>query len=93
MPYIKVDDRKKFKAVMFPFLVSAELNRLTAGELNYLFTKIIDRQLDNANYARYNEIIGALECCKLELYRRMLIPYEDKKKKENGDVYTQNSDD
>ena len=93
MPYIKVDDRKKFKAVMCPFLVSAELNRLTAGELNYLFTKIIDRQLDNANYARYNEIIGALECCKLELYRRMLIPYEDKKKKENGDVYTQNSDD
>jgi len=72
---------------MFPFLVSAELNRLTAGELNYLFTRIIDRQLDNANYARYNELIGALECCKLELYRRMIVPYEDKKKKDNGDVY------
>jgi hypothetical protein len=77
---------------MVPFLVSAELNRLTAGELNYLFTRIIDRQLDNANYARYNEIIGALECCKLELYRRMIVPYEDKKKKENGDVYTNSTE-
>ena len=92
MPYIKNEDRKKFKAVMFPFLVSAELNRLTAGELNYLFTRIIDRQLDGANYARYNEIIGALECCKLELYRRLLCPYEDKKKKENGDVYTNSTE-
>ena len=87
MPYIDQKSRAKFKAVMFPFLVSAELNKLTAGELNYLFTRIIDRQLDNANYARYNEIIGALECCKLELYRRMIVPYEDNKKKENGDVY------
>jgi hypothetical protein len=92
VPYIKLDDRKKFKAVMFPFLVSAELNRLTAGELNYLFTRIIDRQLENANYARYNEIIGALECCKAELYRRMVVPYEDKKKKENSDVYTNSTE-
>jgi hypothetical protein len=72
--------------------VSAELNRLSAGDINYLFTAIIDRQLTNANYARYNEIIGALESCKLELYRRMIVPYENKKIKENGDVYTQNSD-
>jgi len=92
MPYIDQKSRAKFKAVMFPFLVSAELNKLTAGELNYLFTRIIDRQLDNANYARYNEIIGALECCKLELYRRMIVPYEDKKKKENCDVYTNSTE-
>jgi hypothetical protein len=88
MPYIKLEDRKKFKAVMFPFLVSAELNRLTAGELNYLFTRIIDRQLDNANYARYNEIIGALECCKMELYRKKIAKYEDFKEKENGTVWS-----
>jgi len=87
MPYVDQKTRAKFKAVQFPFKVSAELNRLSAGEINYIFSWIINRQLDNANYARYNEIIGALECCKIELYRRILIPYEDKKKKENGDVY------
>jgi len=32
-------------------------------------------------------VIGALEACKLEFYRRAVVPYEDKKIKENGDVY------
>ena len=87
MPYIKRETKRKFQAVQLPFKLQADLNRLNAGELNYLITWIINRQLDDANYARYNEIMGALECCKLELYRRMIAPYEDKKIKENGDVY------
>ena len=32
--------------------------------------------------------MGALECAKLELYRRVAAPYEDVKIMENGDVYT-----
>ena len=39
------------------------------------------------NYARFNEMIGVLECCKLELYRRVISNYEDKKMRQNGDVY------
>jgi len=31
--------------------------------------------------------VGVLECAKMELYRRVAAPYEDKKKEENGDVY------
>lgn len=37
--------------------------------------------------SKKSEIIGALECCKLELYRRIAAPYEDIKIGENGDVY------
>jgi hypothetical protein len=33
------------------------------------------------------DIAGALECCKLEFYRRVAVPYEDQKIKSNGDVY------
>jgi len=33
------------------------------------------------------DAIGALECAKLELYRRVAAPYEDTKIAENGDVY------
>lgn len=36
---------------------------------------------------RYADIQGALECCKLEFYRRVAVPYEDRKIKLNGDVY------
>lgn len=32
------------------------------------------------------EIIGALEATKLEIYRRLIGPYEDTKLKKNGDV-------
>jgi hypothetical protein len=38
-------------------------------------------------YAHLNEVIGALECAKLELYRRIAVPYEDQKITESGDVY------
>jgi hypothetical protein len=32
-------------------------------------------------------MIGALECAKLELYRRLASPYEDLKIADNGDIY------
>lgn len=62
---------------------------LKAGDLNYLLTMDCLEYL-SANkecYQTYNDIIGALESCKLEFYRRMVLPYENKKARENGDVY------
>jgi len=60
-----------------------------AGQLNYAFTKQALRYLylEGESYQTYNDIIGALESCKLEFYRRAVAPYEDKKIQENGDVY------
>jgi len=62
---------------------------ITAGELNYCITRLCDRYLSESKhkYTDYNEIIGVLECAKLEFYRRLIVPYEDQKKEENGDVY------
>lgn len=63
-----------------------------AGELNYVITDLIDNylyfQYPVTSYVALNEVIGVLECVKLELYRRIAAPYEDKKMAENGDVYT-----
>jgi hypothetical protein len=60
------------------------------GELNYLITKLIDLYLQDKGlkYKNINEVIGVLECAKLELYRRIAGPYEDKKIVSNGDVYS-----
>ena len=62
---------------------------LNSGELNYSFTMLIKDYLFNQGecYQTYNDIIGALEGAKLELYRKKIVPYENKKIKENGDVY------
>lgn len=58
------------------------------GELNYEITRMIQLYLrGERSYAIFNEVIGVLECAKLELYRRMVAPYEDQKCAENGDVY------
>ena len=64
-----------------------------AGELNYLVTRLCDAFLmrTGLSYKNINQAIGALECAKLELYRRVASPYEDRKAIQNGDVYIVNS--
>lgn len=60
------------------------------GELNYQFSKLVNDFIANRglSYSVINELIGALECAKLEVYRRVAAPYEDKKALANGEVYT-----
>lgn len=80
MPYIHKSQR-------FP-LDARHRAPLTVGELNYAVTCLINDWLrERVGYAEINEAIGVLECAKLELYRRIAAPYEDKKIAENGDVY------
>jgi hypothetical protein len=64
------------------------------GELNYVITHAIDAYIAHRGlkYETLNAIVGALECAKLELYRRVAAPYEDTKIDSNGDVYTTRTD-
>jgi hypothetical protein len=39
------------------------------------------------SYQTINDIVGALEGAKLEFYRRVAVPYEESKRRINGDVY------
>ena len=61
----------------------------TEGELNYVLTLVIMDFLSRTKkkYSDFNAVVGVLECCKQEFYRRMVAPYEDKKIKENGDAF------
>lgn len=80
MPYISKERRNEVMDTLAP---------LTSGELNYAITMLCQFYLENEGYryTTYNEVIGALECAKLEMYRRQIAPYEDEKMKESGDVY------
>jgi hypothetical protein len=82
MPYIKKVDRIA--------LESPHSYVSGPGALNYLITQLINRYLGDHDPVRYqtiNDIVGALEGAKMELYRRVAVPFEDLKRKENGDVY------
>ena len=78
MPYVKNENRHRRGAAA------------NAGELNYRLTCEIIAFLglnQPVKYEHLNAAIGALEACKLELYRRLVVPYEDVKIEQNGDVY------
>lgn len=68
----------------------AEYKAVRPGDLNYIITKLLlesfGSKLQQLRYSDYNEIIGLLESCKLEFYRRQVGPYEDTKKEQEGDV-------
>lgn len=94
MPYIKEYSRTKLDPHIDGVL--DELGMLgdsggigyAVGELNYVFTTLLDSALGaNPKYADYNAALGVLEAVKLELYRRVVAPYEDEKLAENGDVF------
>jgi hypothetical protein len=79
MPYITKEIREL-----------AKTSPTMPGELNFAISTLIDNYITTAgglNYGNINEVIGVLECAKLELYRRLAAPYEEIKKAQNGDVY------
>lgn len=88
MPYIKQEDKEHFALAVHQLAIAMD-NDVTAGDLNYLFTKIAQYYLGvhGKSYQNINDVIGALEGAKLEFYRRLVAPYEDGKACENGDVY------
>ncbi len=91
MPYINPEDRPNYDVVikeMVEDLYHSGDN--WRGNLNYAISSIISALIERhggPRYSQINDIVGVLECIKLELYRRVAAPYEDLKAEENGDVY------
>lgn len=80
MPYLTPEGRE--------FVDGGNVPR-TAGELNYaLCTLAMDYWSCNGlSYQTINDVIGALESAKAELYRKVVQVYEDRKADANGDVF------
>ena len=87
MPYVRQEDRTEH---LVDAAVTGAGEVVGVGQLTYLLVAtcaeymIINSQ--PFSYALFAEVIAALECAKLELYRRIGTPYEERKKQENGDV-------
>lgn len=89
MPYIKKQDRTHYDQLIDDAVETLTNSNGTAiaGDINYVISSILWKIFEkNKNYATANGLIGVLECIKLEMYRRQVAPYEDKKVIENGDV-------
>ena len=91
MPYIKPEIRNELDEEISAlsekvFRLYKNEGRDRDGMLNYAFTKLLLQCYPSVSYKVYNEMIGVLECCKLELYRKQIAPYEDQKSFDNGPV-------
>ena len=88
MPYIDKSARGVIETQMRLPLID------NAGQLNYCMTRLAQHYLEcqagvtgEYRYQHFNDIVGAMECCKAELYRRLIAKLEDRKCELNGDVF------
>lgn len=86
MPYIPANDRD-FLNHRYGLEDKAPI--MTVGELTYVLTKVVEghRKRQGTNFETLADIVVALEQAKDEFQRRVVHPYEDTKKNDNGDVY------
>lgn len=95
MPYIKKQKRNEIlekddpfgDGTIFHHIIAEHIE--TPGDLNYAISVLVGLYVKykGMSYTNASEALTAMDGAKLEFYRRVLAPYEDKKIKENGDVY------
>mgnify|MGYP006935496242 CR=1 FL=1 len=90
MPYIPAQQRNIVEAILGD--EKLDFVPVNAGELNFIVSTFINNYIvaNGLSYAVVNEMVGALECAKMELNRVIIGPYEDLKIRENGPVYGSN---
>ena len=81
MPYVPQERRPNLDKVV----ESMWINCIYPGDINYVLFAYAKRQL-TPKYAYYRNYLGELTEAVHEIRRRLLVPYEEKKKDEEGDV-------
>jgi hypothetical protein len=82
MPYIKQEDRPKIDEVLYAM---NKANIQANGDLNYLLFAYCKYNIP-LSYNNIKNFCGELRQCATEIERRILGPYEDDKRRLNGDV-------
>lgn len=81
MPYIDEEAREALGLAGAP--------ATTPGELNYVITRLAQEyvQVRGLSYQTLNDVMGALTGALSEFQRRVVHPYEERKRAVNGDVF------
>lgn len=92
MPYIKLEGRLALDEPIdriWELLDNPESDQLD-GQLNYVISRIVGSAFAPSegewSYHSIARCIAVFECAKLEFYRRVAGPKEDKAIKTNGDI-------
>lgn len=88
MPYIQPARRKRLKRHIGELCEALEGTSFAKGDLNYAVTQLVLHYLNyhGKRYDTLSDVTGVLNDVKVEFERRVVAPYEDQKRSENGDV-------
>ncbi len=93
MPYIPAADRPAYDSDIdrIASKLAANPPETRKGHANYVITQILRQawgvdKPEGESYSHYADMVGTLECAKLELYRRWIAAYEDIAIAKNGDL-------
>jgi hypothetical protein len=88
MPYISQQRRQLYDEAIAALAAKFDADT-PGGDINYIITRLLVHWIRKRglSYAVLADAVGVMETAKLELYRRVVDPYEDRKIEENGDVY------
>ena len=89
MPYIDKNIRKlmnPFIAHLAKFILGRRFDEHDAGIVVYAIFSLLLALYGKGSFTVKAEALKVLEATKLEYYRRVMTPYEDKKIEEEGDI-------
>ena len=93
MPYIKQDFRDEIEDTtnfirLVTYFVTVKNDQDACGMLNYIIYTLVRTRMivKGKGYFFFAWVVGTLICAILEIYRRLVAPYEEEKIKENGDI-------
>jgi len=91
LPYLKYNDKEKVTdngGLELKNYYSKLSAQDFAGNLNYLNFWLIKNWIkeNGKKYWIFALFVGTLVCCVLEVYRKLVAPYEEEKIKDSGDV-------
>jgi hypothetical protein len=87
MPYIRPERRVEIDPAVKALSEVLKKQGTNVGDINYAITTLMLKLVPEPSYERYNNTVhGVLNCVDKEFYRRWVVPYEEKKMQENGDV-------
>jgi hypothetical protein len=92
MPYIPTARREvldKYVEGLAAYIKGTNLESSWMGDVNYVITRLLMQLVRTFGTIKYWQgvaILGTLEAVKIEVYRRVLSPYENEQARINGDV-------
>jgi len=89
MPYTSQAERNKFRDELDALLAAMGECGCTPGDLNYIISTIGAGYVvaKGLGYTHLNDVMGVFTGAPLEFYRRVVAPYEDHKRRVNGEIY------